>query len=234
MWVLALVVVFAAFTPVSRCTAAPFIGGDGGGGSRTTLRRHLNGGAAAGNSERASDALHEFLVEAVKQTHPSSSSGSSSNSSNMSEALLPALVYVAGLPLLSSAVGYGRLGLDGDLGFEGGRVRAKGVPYAHAVSMHTFNSPMYSHATFDLGVPPSGGFTRTLRASVAINDKNNFFGRAGSSVVFVALAIAADASSLPTVRARACMFGAGVGRRISARARSCTSQVACVFLAVRC
>ena len=100
--------------------------------------------------------------------------------------------FLADTPVLESSVGYGHLGLNGDLGFEGGHVTANGTKYLHAVSTHTFSAPKFSFAKFDLrnmdGFDSQSAQAVHFSASVAINDKNNFFGRAGSPVTFVVVA----------------------------------------------
>src|SRR5262249_19170270 len=67
------------------------------------------------------------------------------------------------LDLLSPSrcqVGYGELGMRGDLGYEGKRVVARGVPYAQALSTHAPARVLY-----DL----DGRYSR-LRCAVALND----------------------------------------------------------------
>jgi hypothetical protein len=97
-----------------------------------------------------------------------------------------ALRYVAELPVAQSSVGYGRLGLGERLGFEGLRAKVKGKKYRHVVSMH----PPYSGAgpawaLFEVPRPPEGLRWCAFKAEVAINDDNNFLGKAGSPLTFL-------------------------------------------------
>ena len=95
-------------------------------------------------------------------------------------------VYLDDLTPTAQHVGYGDgVGTHGQLGFEGRSVVVRGVPYAHALSMHPPPSTKgEAYATFNL----QGSAHQTFSASVAINDNNNFFGRAGSDLYFSVLA----------------------------------------------
>jgi hypothetical protein len=102
----------------------------------------------------------------------------------------------------SARVGYGRLGKGSRLGFEGIRAKVQGVAYHQVVSMHPPSgwTAGGAFATFALPPVPSGddteqtpgdggaaGATRrwcALRGAVAINDGNNWIGRAGSPLTF--------------------------------------------------
>jgi hypothetical protein len=68
--------------------------------------------------------------------------------------------YLDGSPLLEQEVGYGALGLNGELGYDGQSVRVRTQTYAHALSAH---AP--SRLVFDL----EGQFTN-LCCEVALND----------------------------------------------------------------
>ena len=69
-------------------------------------------------------------------------------------------MFLDRLPLTGATVGFGKLGTDGDLGYEGSSVKVAGKPCAHALSAH---AP--SHLTFDL----AGGYQR-FECRVAFND----------------------------------------------------------------
>jgi predicted O-methyltransferase YrrM len=69
-------------------------------------------------------------------------------------------MYLDSLTPLHSSVGYGALGVRGDLGYESQRVRVRDRHFEHALSTH---AP--AHLTFDLG-----GRYSAFRCSVALND----------------------------------------------------------------
>jgi len=184
---------------------------------------------SSGADLRDVSSVHQwFKEEAAATSSSSSSSASSSSSSSSSNPTTPAAVsaaaeapegggsgpkaeapvYVASGRLIDSAVGYGKLGLNGKVGFEGRLVEVKGVKFKHAVSMHTFrvfgssktgasSDSKFSFARFDIGRLPGGVVAgaggrpggvkgrRLFLAKVAINDNNNARGKAGSPVIFV-------------------------------------------------
>ena len=90
------------------------------------------------------------------------------------------------IPPVAAEVGWGRLGVLGDLGYENGRVIVGGIGAAHALSAH---AP--SAIEFELG----GGF-RSFQCRVAMNDdarqtRADFIVAADDRVVAVAPAVAA-------------------------------------------
>jgi len=68
--------------------------------------------------------------------------------------------YLDALPLIHAEVGYGALGRDGSLGYEGKAVMVQGRTYAHALS---------AHAPARLSFRLDGGYT-TFRCEVGFND----------------------------------------------------------------
>jgi hypothetical protein len=108
----------------------------------------------------------------------------------------------------ASHVGYGRLGKGTKLGFEGLKARVEGTKYQHVLSMHPPSgwSAGGAFATFALPAVPAaaaagGGATGgaaparwcALVGAVAINDRNNLIGRAGSPLTFMVRDGATDA-----------------------------------------
>ena len=111
-----------------------------------------------------------------------------------------------------ASVGYGRLGVHGDLGMEGRCVQVLGQRHVHGFGMHP-PAGGAARVSFDFDVPSRtapapapapapalatateptarrGAFdwgSVELRGTVAINDDNNFFGTAGGDVVFAVL-----------------------------------------------
>ena len=85
----------------------------------------------------------------------------------------------------NSHVGYGRLGKGNSLGFEGITAKVNGQAYNHILSMHPGGGSRGT-AVVDYTMPAtaSGGKYCAIGGQVAINDKNNFFGRAGSPLTF--------------------------------------------------
>lgn len=73
---------------------------------------------------------------------------------------VPRSCYLDALPLREASVGYGELGLNGDLGYEGKRVSVRGEAFPHALSVH---AP--GRLIFDIG----GRYAR-FRSGVALND----------------------------------------------------------------
>lgn len=69
-------------------------------------------------------------------------------------------MYLDSLPPLAAQVGYGSLGVRGDLGYENGRVRVGQRAYEHALSTHP-----PARIAFDLG-----GRYGSFRCDVALND----------------------------------------------------------------
>jgi predicted O-methyltransferase YrrM len=69
-------------------------------------------------------------------------------------------VYLDSLAPLQARVGYGQLGLDGHLGYEGKRVSVQGRDYVHALSCHPPSEILF-HV---------GGQYASFRAEVALND----------------------------------------------------------------
>ena len=64
------------------------------------------------------------------------------------------------LPFVDAVTAWGAVGLHGDLGYDGGRVRVRNTPYLHAIS---------AHAPSRVRVRLDGGYT-TFRCHVALND----------------------------------------------------------------
>jgi hypothetical protein len=95
-------------------------------------------------------------------------------------------LFLDTIPPVAAEVGWGRLGVLGELGYEGGRVRVGGIGATHALSAH---AP--SAIEFELG----GGF-RSFQCRVAMNDdarqtRADFIVAADDRVVAVAPAVAA-------------------------------------------
>lgn len=161
-------------------------------------------GSAAGAMVRAY--LQKVVHDLQNSTAPTVESSATQGESAADDGVITC--FLADTPVLESSVGYGHLGLNGDLGFEGGHVTASGTKYLHAVSTHTFSAPKFSFAKFDLrnmeGFDAKSAKAIHFSASVAINDKNNFFGRAGSPVTFVVVASSLAGSE----QVRACARGA--------------------------
>lgn len=89
------------------------------------------------------------------------------------------------IPARSAEVGWGRLGVLGDLGYEGGRVTVRGEPVVHALSAHAPSS-----VDFELD-----GRFRSFRSRVAMNDdarhtRGDFIVLADDRVVAIAPAVA--------------------------------------------
>ena len=90
----------------------------------------------------------------------------------------PNATFLDSYPLGLASVGYGQVGLHGDMGFESRCVRVAGEAHAHSVGMHP---PSFSSAAAEFTLPPSA---HSIYVRVAINDGNNIMGRAGSPLKF--------------------------------------------------
>lgn len=87
-------------------------------------------------------------------------------------------IFLDDLQERSSSVGYGHLGRHGELGFEGDSVTVLDRKQQHALSMHP---PRRGVAFAEYVINHEWSH---FTASVAINDHNNFFGRAGGDLIF--------------------------------------------------
>lgn len=126
--------------------------------------------------------------------------GSASAETMVSKARPPppkASAWLDDAPVLDSATGYGVLGLHGELGYEDRSCVVQGTPCPHAISMHTYAQSSgvgpRAFASFNVADARRGPANDALLAGeshlrfvsrVAIADKNNIFGRAGSPVTF--------------------------------------------------
>lgn len=90
--------------------------------------------------------------------------GSRDSSSTAGNGPMPA-VFLSSLPARNVSVGYGELGLNGELGYEGRRVSIGGRKSRSSISMHP---PSKGVASVVFSVP--SGYTH-LKSSVAINDE---------------------------------------------------------------
>lgn len=88
--------------------------------------------------------------------------------------------------LVATRTGYGAVGWGAELGYEGRAIEAAGVGYTHGVSTHAGPKHMPAFVRFNLteaGMQMSK-WCASIDAKVAINDRNNRAGRAGSGLTF--------------------------------------------------
>lgn len=117
---------------------------------------------------------------------PRASSPSYLPASVLSRTKGDAVLFVADMPVEASQVGYGNLGLGMDLGFEGLKLKHMGTPYYHGVSTHAARGGAKNgaFARFNIADIAAQAQTVLFSAVVAINDNNNFVGKAGSKLFF--------------------------------------------------
>jgi hypothetical protein len=82
---------------------------------------------------------------------------------------------------LNSAVGFGSLGLHGNMGFEGRCVTVGGKRHFRSLGLHP--GPGSKHGAW--AEAHINKRYRRLQAKVAVNDANNYFGTTGSDLIFV-------------------------------------------------
>jgi hypothetical protein len=89
--------------------------------------------------------------------------------------------FLSDLEPKNGRVGFGSIGRDGNLGFEGRCVTIDGRRHFHSLGLHP---PGRGKAFVDFRIDAKW---HTLSTSVAINDRNNMFGSAGSDLIFQAI-----------------------------------------------
>jgi hypothetical protein len=99
-------------------------------------------------------------------------------SGNTAVAVVKNATYFSELALKSS-VGFGSLGLHGNMGFEGRCVTVGGQRHYRSLGLHP---PYHRSAWVEAKL---GKRFHRLQAKVAVNDANNYFGTTGSDLIFI-------------------------------------------------